>query len=136
MPRFRYLLDPVFLAVVSLYFANRSGIKPYCESGFFHSYFNDLICIPFTVPPILWILRKLNVRRHDRPPSAGEITVVLLVFAAAFEVVFPATAILNGATVSDPWDVGAYTVGGIVSWLIWNQCFRNRSASRRREARS
>jgi len=61
----------VFLLAFGLYFVNKWVFKPLTLShpGFFHCYFNDLICIPFWLPPILFIHRKLGIRDHDGPPD-------------------------------------------------------------------
>ncbi len=62
--RFGYLCDPLYVACVVLYLVNRFWIKPNCGTIFFHAWLNDVICIPFTVPPMLWVLRRLRLRKQ------------------------------------------------------------------------
>ena len=56
--RFRYLRDPLFLACVVVYFVNRFVLKAVWEAGFVHTHLNDLICVPFWVPIMLWVERR------------------------------------------------------------------------------
>ena len=120
--KFGYLVDPLYLACVVLYVVNRLWLKPYCDFWFFHWYLNDLICIPFVLPPMLFALRLLRLRRTDGPPDYWEIVVPLLMISFAFEVYFPNTERFRGVTVADPFDIVAYTVGAVISgffWMFW-----------------
>jgi hypothetical protein len=120
--RFGYLRDPLFLACVFLYVVNRFWIKPNCDIVFFHAYLNDVICIPFTLPPMLWVLRRLRLRFHDGPPTLPEIVIPLLMIAWAFEVYLPNTAMFRDVTFADPWDIVAYAAGAIAAgtfWFLW-----------------
>jgi hypothetical protein len=117
--RFGYLRDPLFLACVLLYVVNRFWIKPNCNIIFFHAYLNDVICIPFTVPPMLWMLRCLRFRFHDAPPILAEIIIPLLMISWAFEIYLPNTSWFREVTVADPLDILAYTFGAIAAGLFW-----------------
>ncbi|MCL2304346.1 MAG: hypothetical protein FWC43_03280 [Planctomycetaceae bacterium] len=117
--RFGYLRDPLYLACVVLYVVNRFWIKPNCDIYFFHAWLNDVICIPFTVPPMLWLLRRLRLRFHDGPPTLMEITIPLLMISWAFEIYLPNTAMFRDVTVADPWDIVAYAVGAAAAGGFW-----------------
>jgi hypothetical protein len=98
----------------------------WCLEGFhrslpwLESYLNDLICIPFWVPIMLWMTRKLGLRRHDGPPEASEIVVPLIIWAMVFECVLPRLAHWKGLAVADPIDILWYTVGAFVASISWS----------------
>jgi hypothetical protein len=123
---FRYLKDPLFLACLGLYFANRWLLKPLFPGGFFHAYLNDLICIPFWVPIMLWLMRKTRLRADDAPPQWYEILLPLLVWSAAFELVVPGLGSFRRVAVADARDILAYTVGALLSALFWKAWYRPR----------
>ena len=119
--KFRYLLDPLFLACVGLYFLNRLVIKPNCDVYFFHAWLNDLICIPFWVPIMLAGMKLFRLRRHDNPPTVAEIGIPLILWSWLFEICLPNLATLEHRHYADPWDIVAYTVGAIFAWFFWNR---------------
>ena len=53
--RYRYCADPVFLVAFVLYLLNRLVFKPVARGHtvFFEYWGNDLLCIPFCLPPFL-----------------------------------------------------------------------------------
>lgn len=116
---FRYLRDPLFLFCVGLYFFNRWVMKPYFPNEFCRSYLNDVICIPFWVPIMLFLLRKLGLRKDDVVPRASEILIPLLVWSWVFEIYLPSTNSFNGLATSDYLDILAYTVGCFIAALFW-----------------
>jgi hypothetical protein len=113
---FRYLCDPLFVAGCLAYGLNRFWLKPHLHSAFLHSYFNDLLLIPCALPPLLWLHRRLGLRRHDGAPTVMEVSGHLLVWSLLFEWIGPHW--MPGKT-GDPWDVAAYVIGGILAWLGW-----------------
>jgi hypothetical protein len=115
---FRYLRDRLFLLSCSCYALNRWALKPRVHSAFLHNHFNDLLLIPCAIPVLLFMQRRLKLRTHDEPPSAGEITLYLILWSVLFEVIGP--HLVRRAT-GDPWDVVAYTAGGLVTGLWWNR---------------
>ncbi len=117
--RFAYLRDPLFLACVILYVVNRFWIKPNCDIYFFHAWLNDFICIPFTVPPMLWLLRCTRLRFHDGVPTFWEISIPLVIISWAFEIFLPNTALYRDVTVADPWDIVAYGGGAVCAGGLW-----------------
>lgn len=121
---FLYLRDPVFLMCFLAYWINR-GMEWYDLSPtFFQKYLNDLICIPFWVPTMLWAARKLTLRSHNGPPNTVEIFVPLFFWSLMFEVVFPAFAMWRPYTSPDPNDVCCYSVGAVAAMVIWNRIYR------------
>jgi hypothetical protein len=124
---FGYLRDPLFLACVLLYVVNRFWIKPNCSFFFFHAYLNDVICIPFTLPPMLWLLRHLRLRFHDDPPTLMELAIPLVMISWAFEIYFPNTEMFRNVTGADPWDIVAYAVGTVAAGAFWRSWYRDRA---------
>jgi len=117
--RFRYLRDPLFLICVALYFLNRWVLKPHFSTTFFHSYLNDVICIPFWIPIMLFTMKALHMRKGDDFPTAFEILIPLILWSWVFEAYLPFTPMFKHLATSDYRDVLAYTIGGGVSALIW-----------------
>lgn len=117
--RFRYLRDPVFLICGAAYCLNRLVLKHLWSLGFFHDHLNDLICIPFLVPPMLYAQRKAGWRTHDEPPRAFEMLFPLLLWSCLFEVVLPITAPWGALTVPDYTDVVWYAVGSFAAGIVW-----------------
>jgi hypothetical protein len=129
--RFPYLQDPLFLFSLVLYAVNRWWIKPHVAHGFFHAHLNDLICIPFLVPPMLFAARRLGLRRHDRPPLAHEIFLPLVIWSILFEIIFPQDVYWSRWTTGDHRDVLFYALGATGATAFWTIWYRTESASRR-----
>jgi hypothetical protein len=117
---FAYLRDPLFLACFAVYFAHRwlarSGLSP----DWLRFYLNDVICLPFWVPMMLWAARVLRLRNHDGVPRPTELVIPLVLWAAVLEVILPATPAWSGRAFADPYDVLCYAAGGLVSLWVWN----------------
>jgi hypothetical protein len=124
--RFKYLKDPLFLAVVLLYFINRYVIKDLTigKIGFFNNYFNALICIPFCLPIVLFLTRVVRLRGNDEPPGFYEIFFYLLMWSFFFEYLAPMYGRYLNHPVADPWDVVFYVLGGSVAGIYWNFAIR------------
>jgi hypothetical protein len=122
--QFGYLRDPLFAVSLGVYAVNRWWIKPNVSSGFFHDYLNDLICIPFLVPPMLYCIRRLGIRGHDQAPQTHEIVAPLIVWSILFEIVFPQHASWSRWTTSDHRDILFYSVGAMGSALFWTFYYR------------
>ena len=114
---FRYFADPFCVVCCVAYVANRLLLKPHLHSAFLHGYFNDLLLIPCALPPLLWLHRRLGLRRHDHMPDAAEIAFHLVVWSVLFEAIGP--WLFRHAT-GDPWDVAVYIIGGLIGWFWWN----------------
>jgi hypothetical protein len=114
---------------LALYVANRWIIKPHVAGGFFHSHFNDLICIPFLVPPMLLCARCLGLRRHDRPPDVQEIIIPLIVWSILYEIVFPQFAYWSRWTTSDHRDILFYALGALCAATFWSAYYRSECKS-------
>ncbi len=131
---FRYLRDPLFLACVAAYFVNRWLIKPQVTGGFFHTSFNDLICIPFWVTPLVWITRRTGLRNHDRRPGGVELLMPLIVWSFVFEVWLPQTAAFRAVSTADPFDIFWYTCGALAASLFWDWWYGTESRTSRERA--
>ncbi len=123
--KFRYLKDPLFVACLMLYFANRLVIKRFVSGGFFHDHLNDLICIPFWIPIMLFCLRKLRLRNNDRPPRADEVIIPLLLWSAFFELYLPRVGYFQHLATSDYLDIVYYTIGALAASVFWRVWYRN-----------
>lgn len=117
--RFLYLRDPLFLLCVAAYFINRLLLKHLWSSGFVHSHLNDLICIPFWVPIMIFAQRQLGCRADDDPPRPLELVIPLIVWSWVFEIWLPSTGWLGDRCTADYLDVVYYAVGALVASLFW-----------------
>lgn len=117
--RFLYWRDPLCMACFGLYWLNRLVIKPMTPAVFFHSYLNDVICLPCFLPLALFVARKIGLRRHDGPPTAFELATYFVTWSFVFEFVGPRLPALYPRTVGDPLDVLAYAVGTATGALAW-----------------
>ena len=122
--RFGYLRDPLFLACLAAYFVNRLILKPFTSIEFFHSYLNDLICIPFWVPIMLFLMRKVGLRRGDGPPEAYEVLIPLIGWSYFFEVYLPGQAPFAQLAIPDPFDVFYYAAGALLASMFWRWKYR------------
>lgn len=119
---FKYLRDTLFWTSVTIYILNRFIIKPLTigRIDFFHCYLNDLICIPFCLPIVLFLTRKVGLRRHDEPPDVYELCFYLLLWSFMFEFVGPSYGRYFNYPVADPWDILCYAIGCLVAGIYWN----------------
>jgi hypothetical protein len=122
--KFRYLKDPLFVVCVFLYFLNRLLIKHFMQAGFFHDHLNDLICIPFWVPIMIFTLRKLRLRRDEGPPRADEIIIPLIMWSAIFEIYLPRVSYFEWLATSDFTDIFWYAAGALMASVIWDSTYR------------
>ncbi|MDY0355895.1 MAG: hypothetical protein RBR19_08455 [Sedimentisphaerales bacterium] len=125
---FRYLSDPLFLSCFVLYFTNRWVIKPLLPNSFSQDHLNDLICIPFWVPIMLFMMRKLGLRRDDVPPRGYEILIPLILWSAVFELWLPRFAPFRDLAFSDYVDVLFYAIGALLASLFWKQWYRGKAS--------
>jgi len=130
--RYRYCADPVFLSACVLYLLNRVVFKPLAlgHTVFFEYYGNDVLCIPFCLPPVLYLYRLLKIRHRDRYPTRFELVSHLIVWSLFFEWLGP--VVLRGPfawSKPDPYDVVAYIAGGAIAggfWGTWSRARRTR----------
>jgi hypothetical protein len=122
--RFLYLRDPLFLACLLLYFVNRWILKAIWSGGFVHDHLNDLICIPFWVPIMLWGMRRLGLRESNGPPLASEILLPLFVWSWIFEFALPRSGLAGDRASSDYRDIVYYSLGAALSAIFWSWWYR------------
>jgi hypothetical protein len=127
--RFRYLRDPLFITAIILYFLNRFLLKVAFPVGFFRDHLNDLICIPFWVPIMLFTERKLGLREADVPPQWYEILIPLVMWSFVFELWLPRIGYFQHLAISDPFDILWYTIGAAVAASFWAHCYRRPSGN-------
>jgi len=116
----KYLLDPLFLFSLTIYAMNKFLFLKYdlWNYKFCTDYLNDLLLVPVVIPIVLFFPKVLKLRDFYSPPTFLEIIVPLAIWSIAFELVGP---FFFGKGTSDPSDVLAYCLGGLISWLIWNR---------------
>lgn len=127
--RFKYLSDPLFLFCLLLYFVNRFALKRLIGGAFLEGHLNDVLCIPFWVPIMLWGMRRIGLRREDGPPRSYEVIVPLLLWSAVFELWLPRMPLFRGLAFADPLDILAFTVGALVAAVFWKIWYRERRSS-------
>lgn len=121
---FRYLTDPLFLIAVGIYLINRICLEPLLEFEFLHSHLNDIICIPFLVPPMLAAARRIGLRSHDLPPTTSEIVVPVIVWSIMFEILLPLSPFWRQWITGDPYDVMWYAIGAAIASHWWRSYYR------------
>jgi len=124
--RFKYLRDPLFLVCFTSYFVNRWIIKPCFPNDFSRNSLNDVICIPFWVPIMLFMMRKLSLRRNDDPPSGSEILIPLILWSWFFEAYLPFVPFFKHLATSDYHDIMSYTIGALASAIFWKWWYREK----------
>jgi len=128
--QFRYLRDPLFLTCFATYWVHRWLARNDWSTDLLRAHLNDLICVPFFVPMMVWASRRLGLRRHDGPPDAIEIVIPLIIWSVLFEVVIPLHEEWHVPTIADPKDVLAYSLGALIATVFWQSYYRT-SAGRR-----
>lgn len=116
---FRYLKDPLFIACLTAYGLNCGWDRFNPQSRWLNSYLNDVICIPFCVPIMLFVHRRVGLRRHDGPPEASEIVIPLVIWSVVFESLLPHHSAWQGKAVGDPVDIVCYAAGALAASLFW-----------------
>ena len=131
--QFRYLKDPLFLFCFVSYFANRWIVKPYFPNSFSRDSLNDVICIPFWVPIMLFMMRRAGLRRDDLPPKGSEILIPLIIWSWFFEAYLPFVPAFKHLATSDYQDIFSYTVGALISAVFWKIWYRAPSLRKEKE---
>ncbi len=123
---FAYLRDPLFVTCFCAYWVHRALATYGMSTSLLRCYLNDLICIPFWVPILVWGLRKAGLRADDKPPQSLEIIVPLLVWSAWFEILLPGRLQSTFPVVADPADILCYSAGALLAVLFWRWHYRRR----------
>jgi hypothetical protein len=114
---FRYLGDPLCLVACIGYAANRWLVPAEMKGAFFSGYFADLLLIPAALPIVLWLHRRLGLRRDDRVPTVAEVGLHLALWGCVAEFVGPH---VFAWTVADPRDLLAYAAGAVLATGYWH----------------
>lgn len=120
METFRYWKDGLFLGACLAYLLNRFLIKPWCSDEFLHSHFNDVLLLPCALPLMLWLHRRLGLRRHDSIPAWTEILFHALIWSALFEWFGP---MLSAHATGDWRDIVCYLAGGLGARFYWERSY-------------
>ncbi len=115
---FRYVRDPLFLAAAATLLVAHLLLPESATAWRAHG--NDVLLVPFCVPPMLGLMRRVGLRHHDAPPMAQEVLAAIVVVAVVFEILLPATGLPGANPVADYRDVVAYLGGGFVSMVAWH----------------
>lgn len=100
-----------------LYVLNRWWLRDHAGGAFLHSYFNDLLLVPASLPIVLWVQRYLGVRSGNQQPRWREIGLHLLVWSVAAEVIMPHFTL---QATGDWRDVLAYAAGAAGAGCWWH----------------
>lgn len=73
--------------------------------------------MPCALPPVLWVQRRLGIRKDDRYPDLMEIVFHMVVWSLLFEVVGPRLMEVTG----DVLDVVAYSAGAAFCAVWWRR---------------
>jgi hypothetical protein len=101
-------------------------LKPYFPNHFSYASLNDVICIAFWVPIMLFIVRKLRLRKDDAPPRGSEILIPLIVWSWFFEAVLPFVPFFKHLATSDYHDILSYTEGALLAAIFWKIWYRQK----------
>jgi len=114
---FRYGCDPLCLLAAAAYLAGRCWLRRHAAAGtFWHDQFTDVLLIPAALPPMLWLQRRLGLRRHDARPTWAEIGLHFAVWSLTAEAVAP---LLFPRATGDWRDVLAYGLGAFAAGGWW-----------------
>jgi len=115
---YRFYKDTLFISAVIIYSVNRFLYR-YCSFSFSftRNYLSDVLLIPCTLPPILFLIGKAGYRSKDKPANFIEIFICLFIWSISFEVIAP----LLTYGISDYRDIICYWIGGIISGFIWQR---------------
>ena len=134
--KYRYLRDPLFLLCAFTYIVNRWLLKPFMPNTFSQCYLNDLICIPFWVPIMVFGMRHLGFRDNDLPPTSCEIVVPLILWSAVFEIWLPCFGLFKGLAIPDHVDIFFYTLGALLAVTFWNIWYKEETPNQRIQRRT
>jgi len=124
--RFRPLQDPLLIVCLAVYALNRFVLKPYLPWSFLHEHLNDLICLPFWVPIMLFVQKSIGLRPDDQPPRASEIAIPLVLWSWVFEIWLPYTPFGRQWCTADPADIVSYSLGALGAAAFWNWWYGRR----------
>ena len=105
-----------------------SNTNTWPANTFSQCYLNDLICIPFWVPIMLYGLRRLPLSANDAPPQSYEILIPLIVWSFCLSIGCRTPLCFGGEPFSDHVDIMCYTLGGLGSALLWRRWYRKSRA--------
>jgi hypothetical protein len=120
------LKDPVFLLFCTLFTGNKMLEINGVFIPFVHAYMDDLICLPVILNIILFLFRKFIYPDDQYCFPLFFILSALLMFSLAFEVLLP---LRSDAYTADPWDILAYSLGGIFFHFRFNTGISDRVTS-------
>lgn len=111
--------DRLFWACAALYFINRFFLKSVFSAAFFHSYLNDLICVPIWIPVMITLMKSFGLRDDDSPPHAFETLIAIVIWSIVFEILLPETVFFQNWATSDHQDILFYALGGVIATIYW-----------------
>lgn len=116
LKNYRYGKDPLCWGSIIAYGLNRWVVSPHGHWPLLQNHGNDFLLIPAALPLILWLQRKLGLRRHDGFPQFSEVLFHLALWSLLFEVIGP--RFVAHAT-GDAGDIVAYTLGAFFAGIFW-----------------
>lgn len=112
------LRHPFFLCASGLYVILFVLKKSSVHLPFVSDYLADFLALPVVLSIALWGIRISKTDRRQWTYHWLHIAFLVLLFAFLFEFLYPR---MTDRFTSDPWDVLAYALGGLVFWRWMNK---------------
>jgi hypothetical protein len=113
----KLILNPFFLLALGLYLVNRFLLPLLNLTQYQVPYLNDVLALPVVLTVALWLQQKLFPRSCRHRLNGGQVIFAVVYVAVFFEGILPA---LSDRFTRDYWDVGAYVLGGILFYFLFN----------------
>lgn len=115
---FSPILPPFFEATLVVFILNQLMESRGIYIPFVHSYLDDLLVVPIMLGGILVFQQQITYRNPAYVFSVGHVVVMVLMLSWYFEWYAPGR---KDNHYGDPWDVLAYTIGGVFFYIYQNK---------------
>jgi len=75
---------------------------------------------------MLFIMRKIRLRKDDEPPRGSEILIPLILWSYFFEACLPFVPFFKHLATSDYRDILSYTEGALFATIFWKIWYRQK----------
>jgi hypothetical protein len=123
-----YFQKSFWLALV-LYAINQIAEDSGILVPLLYSYLDDILCPLIVLGFTLTFQQQITYRNPNYTFSYGHVLTFIIVYSVLYEVVFPAD---DNRHFSDPWDIMAYTAGGVIFYKFGNKQVKTLFLKKRR----